>query len=100
MLQNKYYGLRHDVWGLGVLSFLLLAGKFPFTGENDSETCQQILEEEPDWNFLHERKISKTIIKLIQGMLHKDPNKRLTIRQVMNSKVFSMLDKNEGISEV
>ena len=95
MINYKYYGLRHDVWGLGVISYFLFAGKFPFEGEADPDICEKVLNEEPDWKILNDRKVDSKIIKLIHGMLIKNPSMRLTIRQVMNNKLFEILEKEE-----
>ena len=97
MINNKYYGLRHDVWGLGIISFFLFAGVFPFEGSNSAEICKKILYDEPDWDILYKRNVDPKIIELIQFMLLKDPNKRATIRQVMNNKIFSIFHKQEKL---
>ena len=94
MLQNKYYGLRHDVWGLGVLSFFLFTGVFPFNGDHSTDIIQKILKEEPDWSLFSKRKTDVQIVQLIKDMLIKDPGLRITIRNVMKSKIFKILKKN------
>lgn len=100
MIQNKYYGLRHDVWGLGVLSYFLFSGNFPFDGEDETNICDQILNKQPNFEILHSRGIDSKIIQLIEGMLLKDPNKRLTIRKVMDNKIFKILQKDNQSSKV
>lgn len=42
MLLNKYYGLRHDVWGLGILCYYLFCGKFPFSLDKIDKISKQI----------------------------------------------------------
>lgn len=95
MFNNKYYGLRHDVWGLGILSFMILANEFPFDGKNEIEIKDQVLNKEPNWSLLEDKKISQPIIFLIQKMLIKDPSKRATIKQVINSKLLQGFKKKE-----
>ena len=94
MLQHKYYGLRHDVWGLGVLSFFLFTGEFPFNGDTPADIIQSILNEEPDWSLFTKRKTDVQIVRLIKDMLIKDPNLRITIRNVMKDNIFKILKKN------
>jgi serine/threonine protein kinase len=93
MIDYKYYGLRHDVWGLGILSYFLFAGQFPWNGENDLEICDAIQKEKLDLDILKKRKVDSKIIDCIRGMLTKDPSKRLTIRQVMAHKMFQAFHK-------
>jgi serine/threonine protein kinase len=96
MVKDQYYGLRHDVWGLGILSFFLFSGRFPFDEDSDEENKKRILEKDPDWTLLHNRNLDDRIIRLLQGMLEKDPGKRLTIKQVMANKLFQFMEKTES----
>ena len=95
MINNKYYGLRHDVWGLGIISYFLFAGQFPWDGENDLEICDAIIKEDLNIELLKDRKVDSKIIDCINGMLLKDPSKRLTIRQVMSHKMFETFHRKE-----
>jgi serine/threonine protein kinase len=96
MLLKEYYGLRHDVWGLGILCYVLFAGKFPFTGDDIHEICESVLNDEPDFNILKDRGVDTKIVLMIQEMLIKDPSKRSTIREVMANKIFSILKLEES----
>lgn len=96
MVQNKYYGLRHDVWGLGILSFFLFSGRFPFDEDTDEDNIKRILNKEPDWSLLEKKKLDKRIINMIKGMLLKDPGKRSTIRQIMSCKIFEVIEKTDS----
>lgn len=40
--KHEYSGAKADVWALGVLLFVLLAGKYPFKGINDIDLYQKI----------------------------------------------------------
>jgi serine/threonine protein kinase len=96
MLLKEYYGLRHDVWGLGILCYVLFAGKFPFTGDDINEICESVLNDEPDFDVLKDRRVDAKIVLMIQGMLIKDPSKRSTIREIMANKIFSILKHEES----
>ena len=63
MLDGKTVGYRHDVWGLGVLFYYLVAGQLPFQGENEVETAELIRNESPDFQSLKYRKVSQKIIQ-------------------------------------
>ena len=95
MIDFKYYGLRHDVWGLGILTYFMFAGEFPWDGENNIEICESIMKKDLDLDILRKRKVDSKIIDCIHGMLLKDPSKRLTIRQVMGHKMFTAFHKEE-----
>ena len=95
MINYEYYGLRHDVWGLGIITYFLFAGLFPWNGENELEICDAIIKEDLDLEPLKDRKVDSKIIECINGMLSKYKNKRLTIRQVMSHKMFEAFHRKE-----
>lgn len=96
MINYKYYGLRHDVWGLGIITYFLFAGEFPWDGETDVDICESIIKDDLNLDLMKKRKIDSKIIDCIHGMLLKDPSKRLTIRQVMAHKAFLSFHKEEA----
>merc|ERR1719352_1956287 len=70
---NKSYGLKVDVWAMGVIMYGLLDGRFPFKDEND------IKKKEPKIP----KRIHPDCEDYIRGMLHKDENKRLSADEVV-----------------
>lgn len=78
MLRGSPHGQAVDIWASGVVMYILLSGKFPFGGKNESEYYQRVLTKEAyfpseDWND-----VSEDAKNLVRGMLCKDPKKRLT----------------------
>ncbi|KAJ8449506.1 hypothetical protein Cgig2_002303 [Carnegiea gigantea] len=68
--EGHEYGV--DWWALGVLAYEMLYGKTPFRGQNRKETFRNILMKQPE--FVGKR---TALIDLIEGLLQKDPSKRL-----------------------
>ena len=40
--KNEYDGRQVDMWALGILLYALLAGTFPFKGQNETELYGRI----------------------------------------------------------
>lgn len=40
--KREYYGPPVDIWALGVLSYVMLCGKFPFRGINERDLYKKI----------------------------------------------------------
>ena len=66
------YGKAVDVWGLGVISFILLAGLSPFEDDNDNEVLRRTISEEPPmtggkWSIRSEesKAFTKRIIAIV-----------------------------------
>jgi len=82
-----------DVFSLGVILFLLVAGEFPFGEPNkEDEFYKYIIEE--NWNEYwklvdSDNNFSQDLKNLIQGMICYEPNKRFNNEKIKSSKWFS-----------
>lgn len=75
---KKYYDHRVDIWSLGILIWCCLEGREPFLAENRTKLKKKVMKEEPDWSQVEEEKL----YPVLKGCLKKDPNKRLSIKQI------------------
>ena len=72
--KTEYYGEKADIWALGIVFFVMLCGKFPFKGINDSDLFKKIKKGNIDFPGF----ISESIKKLILKILRPNPNDRPT----------------------
>lgn len=79
MVQNKKYDCQVDIWGLGVLLYEFLCGKPPFEDTDERQTYKRIR----SGNIYFPPHISKEAKDLISKMLAKNPDHRLTLKQVL-----------------
>lgn len=83
VLTLQGYGREADLWSVGVIMFLLLCGKLPFDGDDQSEiirlTVQADLKTNPNvWN-----KLSEEVKSLIKALLNKNPKERISARDAL-----------------
>ncbi|CAD8047862.1 unnamed protein product [Paramecium primaurelia] len=78
---QNFDGKPVDIWAGGVTLYQMVYGKLPFTSQKSMELRQQILEENPP--FIQPLGFSNSIIKLLQGLLQKVPEKRMKIDQII-----------------
>ena len=65
-----------DIWALGIILYLLNFKEFPFEG-NDNDVMNKIINQKV--KFPYGKKIRKSLVNLIEGLLEKNPNVRIDI---------------------
>ncbi|KAH9280557.1 Protein kinase C, brain isozyme [Echinococcus granulosus] len=73
VIQRQPYGASVDWWSFGILIYEMLVGQPPFSGEDEEDLFQAILETTPSFP----RNLSKEALSVCRGFLNKDPNSRL-----------------------
>ena len=67
---------RSDVWAFGCVLFEMLTGKWPFDGEDVSDTLANVLKIDPNWSALP-AEIPQQITSVIKRCLQKDRKTRI-----------------------
>jgi len=79
------YDQQSDMWSVGVIMFLLLAGDLPFMGRTQKDLFRNIVMgkyefEEDSWAH-----VSDQAKELVRQLLVTDPSQRLSSREALNS---------------
>nr|ASL69961.1 calcium-dependent protein kinase [Hordeum vulgare] len=80
---RRSYGPEVDIWSAGVILYILLCGVPPFWAETEQGVARSILRGALDLDREPWPRISDSAKSLVRQMLHMDPRKRLTARQVL-----------------
>jgi len=68
---------RSDIWSLGAILYMLVAGRPPFTGDNAGAILAQILSEQPDSLRTAQPDVPPALEAAVASCLEKDPRRRM-----------------------
>ncbi|XKL62243.1 hypothetical protein PGB90_002076 [Kerria lacca] len=92
IIEKKQFDKPGDIWSCGIILHLLLAGSVPFAGSGERlqrNICKGRLKmNTPLWE-----NISEAAKDLLKRMLIVDPNKRITVQEILNHRWLRDRDK-------
>ena len=84
VILEKPYNFKADLWTIGVITYLLIAGFLPFDDENsEKEIARQTVYEPTPFPSSVWENISKEGKMFVDNLLEKDPKKRMGIKEVL-----------------
>jgi len=86
IIQSQPYSFKSDIWSLGVLLYEMCALQPPFNAQSLHQLATKIIQGKYANVPSH---FSKSISMLLEAMLHKDPEKRPNINQVLKYPVIA-----------
>lgn len=96
---TENYNQMCDLWSCGVILYILLSGKAPFSGKTDSIILEKIKIGKFNMNIKPFENISSEVKDLIVNLLQKSPAKRLTAQKALEHSWFKKLNIKANIAE-
>ena len=84
MLLDLPYDSKIDEWSIGILTYLLLCGKLPFSDEHsEREVARQTIHEKLSFTQPIWEKKSIEAKDFVNRLLNKDPKKRMSVKEAL-----------------
>jgi calcium/calmodulin-dependent protein kinase I len=83
VLMSESYDKSVDMWGIGIITYILLAGYPPFYGDNDTQLFEKIMNAEYDFDDECWDDVSDLAKDFIHHLLIKNPEERFTAEQAL-----------------
>ena len=94
VLQGKPYDKSVDLWSIGIITFLLLCGYLPFDDKHsEREIARQTIQDPVPYENKIWSKLSPEAKTFVDGLLQKKPEKRYTIKEVLEHPWIKKMDK-------
>ena len=96
VLQEKPYDFKVDLFAIGIISYLLLAGFLPFDDENsEKEIARQTVYDPTPYPIKIWDKISSEAKMFVDNLLDKNPDKRMNLEEVLKHPWLNKYFKKE-----
>lgn len=89
VLSGSGYGLKADMWSVGVILYTMLCGYQPFQDEDDSHQLRLILSGKYAFHKAYWCFISEEAKDLVKKLLVVDPNQRLSAQEALKHPWFN-----------
>ena len=93
------YNEKCDIWAVGVVLYMLLAGKMPFDAHNEETMIKKIKRAEISTRIKAFEKVSEEAKDLIPHMLDADPAKRYNAQQCLDHPWFEKIVKELNLDD-
>ena len=85
IIRKEAYDQRADMWSCGVIIYLLLSGRLPFTGMNAQELFSNVLRGNLEFPVTEWENITTEAKLLCKKLLDRNPETRMTAKQALTS---------------
>jgi len=101
VLQEKPYDYKVDLFAIGVITYLLVAGFLPFDDENsEKEIARQTVYDPTPYPKKIWDNISQEAKMFVDNLLSKDPEKRMNLQEVLQHNwLIKFCNKNDNSNE-
>ena len=91
LIKGELYSKNADIWSLGIVLFTMVAGKLPFDHPSLNNLLKSIIYNE----VIYPNNFSLNLVSLLDLMLCKNQNERISIQDIINQKWIKIFNYYE-----
>ncbi|XP_064554448.1 obscurin isoform X2 [Drosophila montana] len=99
VVNKEGVSFSHDMWSVGLITYILLSGRNPFQGVDDRETLTNIREGRWDFKDNIWTHISEDGRDFITRLLVYSPEERMDVKTALKHPWFFMLDSQDSLED-
>ena len=107
IVKKERYTEKVDIWSIGIIAYILLSGRVPFSGRKKADLYAQIQHQPIDFQNRHIAKVTRSGRRFLMAALHKDPAQRASAKELLDdpwlqlaSKQIEKQSNNEEVLEL
>jgi calcium-dependent protein kinase len=89
------YGKECDMWSIGIITYAMLTGGFPFTSDSLDKLFDQIQHKKLNFYKQDWKNLSKNALQFTLDLLHKDTALRLTPKNALEHEFIARKDSSD-----
>lgn len=99
VLQSEY-DHKCDIWSIGVIAYMLLAGRPPFNGENELEIVKSVRDFNLNMNIPQLENVSPEAKDFVSKLLEYDPQQRPEANKALEHNWIKLYDQSDKDIEI
>lgn len=88
------YSIKSDIWSIGNLTYLMFAGKLPFSGEGVMGTFKKAAKRKITFKSSAWNDVSEEAKSIVKEMTRGEPEKRLAAQALLNHEWFDAIEES------
>ena len=94
------YNSRCDVWSIGVITYVIIAWKYPYKGSTVKDYLASLQVDKISYDYPNFQKASENCLDFIKGCLQHDPKKRYRTKELYEHPWFEDIRKRNIQSKI
>ena len=91
--QKEPYTEASEIWILGIILYSMVTKAYPFAEEGIGPTIEKIMTKNPKY----QKNLSQKLIDLLSKMFNKNPDERITLKQIIEHPWLTEFEETELI---